>query len=200
VSNDGDGSIDTADPDCANANDTVEAPAPACADGHDNDGDGDRDYPADPGCHSANDDDEVDPAFSTPNIPPRLLFVMDTSGSMNWNVCASEPLVAAGFTGGDGSSECAGADVSTAACPGGTSGNGMADDSRLYKVKNGVADVIAAFGEVEYAMMRFFQRPVTPFTCPNSSPSNRSGAWQGAGGIARAPPVSAPASTTPRCW
>ncbi|WP_428311867.1 OmpA family protein [Hydrocarboniphaga sp.] len=35
--------------------------AKACSDGADNDGDGKSDYPADPGCGSADDDDETDP-------------------------------------------------------------------------------------------------------------------------------------------
>jgi len=37
-------------------------PKPACSDGIDNDGDGKVDYPADPGCDSASDTDETDPA------------------------------------------------------------------------------------------------------------------------------------------
>jgi hypothetical protein len=36
--------------------------APECSDGVDNDGDGQTDFPNDPGCESANDDDETDPA------------------------------------------------------------------------------------------------------------------------------------------
>lgn len=39
----------------------VVAPPPACSDGADNDGDGLIDFPADPGCTSADDDDETDP-------------------------------------------------------------------------------------------------------------------------------------------
>lgn len=39
---------------------TVEVAAAACADGIDNDGDGKIDYPADPGCSSASDNDETD--------------------------------------------------------------------------------------------------------------------------------------------
>jgi hypothetical protein len=37
-------------------------PTPACSDGNDNDADGLTDYPADPGCTSATDTDETDPA------------------------------------------------------------------------------------------------------------------------------------------
>jgi hypothetical protein len=45
------------------------APAPAsqCADTIDNDGDGKIDYPADPGCSSAADTDETDPAPPSSN-------------------------------------------------------------------------------------------------------------------------------------
>ena len=42
-------------------------PAAACANGKDDDGDGKIDYPADPGCESAADTDETDPA-----APPAL--------------------------------------------------------------------------------------------------------------------------------
>jgi pseudolysin/vibriolysin len=41
---------------------------PACSDGVDNDGDGRSDYPADPGCDSADDDDEAD-ACPGPDCP-----------------------------------------------------------------------------------------------------------------------------------
>ncbi|MDQ4108528.1 MAG: DNRLRE domain-containing protein [Actinomycetota bacterium] len=40
---------------------TSPPPAPACSDGLDNDSDGLTDYPADPGCIGATDDDETDP-------------------------------------------------------------------------------------------------------------------------------------------
>ena len=66
--------------------------------------DGLIDYPADPGCHSINDDDESD--LTQGDIRSRLLLLFDTSGSMNWNVCNPT------FTGGDGSAQCGGADVS----------------------------------------------------------------------------------------
>jgi hypothetical protein len=69
--NDGDGTLDfgvvagqTADSDCASANDTVEGtppPPPQCSDGFDNDIDGAFDFPADPGCSSPGDNDETNP-------------------------------------------------------------------------------------------------------------------------------------------
>ena len=40
----------------------VVAPLPVCGDGVDNDGDGRVDFPTDPGCASASDDDEADPS------------------------------------------------------------------------------------------------------------------------------------------
>ena len=44
---------------------------PACADGLDNDGDDRRDYPADPGCGSAEDTDEKDAVITPPSaVPP----------------------------------------------------------------------------------------------------------------------------------
>ena len=41
--------------------DTAPGPAPQCSDAIDNDGDGQTDFPADPGCVDANDNDETDP-------------------------------------------------------------------------------------------------------------------------------------------
>ena len=54
--NDGDGLVDMDDPDCADPNDGFEDSA--CMDGVDNDGDGWADFPQDPGCESAQDQDE----------------------------------------------------------------------------------------------------------------------------------------------
>ena len=67
IDNDGDGLTDfPADPDCGSANDNSEAPeVAACADGTDNDGDGRIDLD-DPGCTSASDDSEIDPAAEQP--------------------------------------------------------------------------------------------------------------------------------------
>jgi hypothetical protein len=110
----------------------------------------------------------------TGEIEARLLIAFDTSGSMNWNVCANV------FTGGDGSSECGGADVSCAACASPGCGDGLPNDSRLYKVKAGISDVVAAFGEVEYGLMSFHQRDM-PFMCPGQNASLQSGGWQGGG-------------------
>ncbi len=62
VDDDGDGDIDLADRGCANAADDDESdepPLPACQNGVDDDDDGFVDFPADPGCGSEMDDDEV---------------------------------------------------------------------------------------------------------------------------------------------
>ena len=172
--NDGDGLIDTADPDCTSTSDRTEKSMGQCDDGIDNDGDGAIDFPADPGCQSANDDVEVDP-FDTPgDTRARLLLVFDSSGSMNWNTCADE------YTGGDGSVECAGDDVTCATCNADGCGDGVANDSRLAKAKAGLSSVVAAFGEVEFGLMRFHQRAMD-FSCPGSNASAQSGGWQGAG-------------------
>ena len=45
-------------------------PAPLCSDGIDNDGDQKTDFPADPGCSSATDNDESDGGGSGPILPP----------------------------------------------------------------------------------------------------------------------------------
>ena len=59
-----------------------EPPLPkACSDGADNDGDGLIDYPADPGCSSANDDDETDASS-----PPGEAFFDTFEEGFNWTV------------------------------------------------------------------------------------------------------------------
>jgi len=58
---DGDGRVDLADPGCVDRRDADESDspnAPVCGDGEDNDQDGASDWPADPDCTGAGDDDE----------------------------------------------------------------------------------------------------------------------------------------------
>ena len=175
IDNDGDGVSDfPADSDCTSATDRIERAQPACNDGVDNDGDGDVDFPDDVGCHSAQDTNEVDPSPTEGETRARLLLVLDSSGSMNWNTCSDT------FTGGDGSDECAGGDVSCATCGAIGCGDGVANDSRLDKAKRGLSQVVQGFGEVEYGLMRFHQRAMD-FACPTQNASNQSGGWQGAG-------------------
>ncbi|MBX3250310.1 MAG: VWA domain-containing protein [Myxococcales bacterium] len=175
IDNDGDGLTDfPADPDCASATDRIEGARPQCSDLVDNDGDGLIDFPADPGCHSAIDDVELDPSPTAGEVRARMLLVLDSSGSMNWNTCTDD------FTGGDGSLECPGADVSCAACGATGCSDGRPNDSRLAKAKRGLTQVVAGFGEVEYGLMRFHQRAME-FACPSTNASRQSGGWQGSG-------------------
>jgi len=171
--NDNDGLVDLADPGClGDPNRRTEIQYGVCMDGLDNDGDGLFDFPEDPGCHSQNDDDETDSTEG--DIRSRLLVIFDTSGSMNWNTCDET------FTGGDGSLTCGGGDVTCAACNAADCDDGIANDSRLFKAKDGMSSVVAGFGEVEYALMRFHQRALN-FGCPTINASAGSGGWQGAG-------------------
>lgn len=55
--NDGDALVDAADPGCDGSQ--LRTESPQCSDGRDNDGDGQTDYPSDPQCGAAWDDDEV---------------------------------------------------------------------------------------------------------------------------------------------
>ncbi len=175
LDNDGDGLIDfPADTDCTDASDSTELHLPQCADGRDNDGNGQTDFPADPGCHSAFDDDERPVVVPSDNTRGRILIAFDTSGSMNFDTCT------AAFTGGDGSSECPGSDLTCTQCGSYGCGDGVANDSRLAKVKSGISDVLRAFGEVDFGLMRFHQR-ATDFACPTTNASLGSGGWQGAG-------------------
>jgi uncharacterized repeat protein (TIGR01451 family)/MYXO-CTERM domain-containing protein len=175
LDNDGDGAADyPADPGCSEASDSTELQLAACADGLDNDSNGPRDYPADPGCHSAFDDEEQPLVSPSDNTRGRILIAFDTSGSMNFNTCADA------FTGGDGSAECPGSDLACLQCQSGGCGDALANDSRLAKVKAGISDVLRAFGEVDFGLMRFHQR-AEPFTCPSTNASLGAGGWQGAG-------------------
>jgi von Willebrand factor type A domain/Putative metal-binding motif len=175
VDNDGDALIDfPADTGCTDASDVSELQLAACQDRLDNDNDGLTDFPADPDCHAAIDTDEAPVPMSLQGGEPRVLIAFDTSGSMNWTTCDQT------FTGGDGTAECGGADVACGTCGASSCGNATADDSRIYKVKTGVADAVRAFGEVDFSLMRFTQRAV-PFACPGSNASLRAGGWQGAG-------------------
>ncbi|MGZ8218613.1 cellulase family glycosylhydrolase [Methylomagnum sp.] len=60
-------------------------PKAACADGLDNDGDGRADYPADPGCASAADTDEADPADP---VPGGLVTVKTIQSDWGAGYCA----------------------------------------------------------------------------------------------------------------
>lgn len=121
--------------------------------------------------------DGCDAACRPEPATPRLLALIDSSGTMNMAGCVAE------FTGGDGSSECPGDDVSTSTCSvSATAGNSIPDDSRIYFTKQALQDVIVSgIGGVEWALMRFEQTAVSPFACPVQDPLMQSGGWQGAG-------------------
>ena len=176
--NDNDGQTDGADPDCPASGSQTEHDFPQCMDGINNDGDGQIDFPNDPGCHSEFDDDESN-VGQTAGDKARLMLVLDSSGSMNLDTCQHSAAVL-GYTGGDGSLECPGDDVSCTDCSSVGCSNGEADDSRLFKIKAGLTNVVAAFGEIDWGLMRFFQRDVD-FQCPSQNASLRSGGWQGGG-------------------
>ncbi|MAD60352.1 MAG: hypothetical protein CMH49_02410 [Myxococcales bacterium] len=68
--NDADDLVDIADPGCQDEGDMLELNGPAeerprCSDGIDNDGDGFIDFPRDPGCTRASDNDEITLPFAT---------------------------------------------------------------------------------------------------------------------------------------
>ena len=95
-------------------------------------------------------------------VKPYILFDFDTSLSMNIGAC--------GGTGDvDDTSECAGADVSCAVCNTPGCGDGIPNDSRLWKVKKATTDVVNSFGEATYALARFHHDPA-PWAC-------KRGAW-----------------------
>ncbi len=185
IDNDGDGWTDFPyDPGCEDPWDDSEEDRepydytgidlPACWDGIDHDGDGLTDFPDDPGCISWFDESEENFVFPDDDLKARLLIVFDTSGSMNWHVCDDV------FTGGDGSEECPGWDVGCDECESSTCDDGLPNDSRMYKAKEGLRMAVSAYGNVEWALMRFHQR-AEEFICPGEYASLRGGGWQGAG-------------------
>ncbi len=136
-------------------------------------------------------------AVDTEKIKARIAILFDTSGSMNFNVCSTDDNN--NDTGGDGSlvSEGnAGADVVCCPTPGHnlsqcpddhhdctspTCGNGIADDSRMFKVKQGVSSAVAAFGEIDWALFRFHQQQKSTFVAHTfDNGLSQSGIYQGA--------------------
>src|SRR5262244_1119920 len=133
-------------------------------------------------------------AEDTEKIKARIAILFDTSGSMNFNVCSTDD--GHNDTGGDGSIDNAGADVlccpssghNLSECPDDhhdctspTCGNGIADDSRMFKVKQGVSAAVAAFGEIDWALFRFHQKSNPPFVQHQfDNGLSQSGIWQGA--------------------
>jgi hypothetical protein len=94
--------------------------------------------------------------LSTPSCQPpltdargRFLLIVDTSGSMLTDLSGN-------YTFGDGSVGHPGLD---------TSGDGQTGDSRLYKAKDALTKVIAAYPEIDMAMARFAQGVDTKVNC-----------------------------------
>jgi hypothetical protein len=86
------------------------------------------------------------------NIKPRMLMLVDTSGSMAWDI--------AGFrTNGDGSADLYDATGRTC-CPG-------AGGSRLFIAKEAMSKMVMAAGDVDFSLMKFPQRyqAGSPFAC-----------------------------------
>jgi MYXO-CTERM domain-containing protein len=134
-------------------------------------------------------------------VKPYIMLVFDTSGSMLWPVCSQGWACNSGCTSGncsstqgcagcfgcngpyadingDNSKDCPGKDVSCSLCNTLGCGNGVPDDSRLFKVKKGAYNVVSAFGEVTFALARFHQTPAT-FTC-DAVGAQQVGGWSGA--------------------
>ncbi len=106
-------------------------------------------------------------------LTPRLILTLDTSGSMvreidptatfggDWsfgdgvldNCSASAPFCGAG-------NECtAGLDMD---------GDGLPNDSRVWIAKNAITDLVAAFGDVDWALARFAQNQGNNILCSGS--------------------------------
>jgi hypothetical protein len=98
-------------------------------------------------CIDYSDPDCLEP---DPGTRPRLTLIMDTSGSMLTNLAGDR------YTFGDGSLYHPGIDVD---------GDGKANDSRLYKAKNALGNVIAAYPEVDWALARFNQDQLEDRSC-----------------------------------
>jgi MYXO-CTERM domain-containing protein len=94
--------------------------------------------PATPGC--------VGPVTDT---RARFLVILDSSGSMLTDLLGR-------YTFGDGSSDHPGLD---------TDGNGAPDDSRLFRAKQALSTVIAAYPEIDFALGRYHQDQALDRSC-----------------------------------
>jgi len=87
--NDFDGLTDLTDPGCTSGVDTTESPNPAlpqCNDGLDNNGINGTDYPADPACSSASDNDEgIPPPANLSLSVARWLVLKGSSAVLTWS-------------------------------------------------------------------------------------------------------------------
>ncbi|MBI5479932.1 MAG: DUF11 domain-containing protein [Deltaproteobacteria bacterium] len=81
-------------------------------------------------------------------LKPRMLVIVDTSGSMLWTPQKTAAFTQGVWTHGDGSEEHPGCDID---------GDGLTNDSKLYQAKSALYDVVSAYGEVEFGLERFRQ-------------------------------------------
>jgi hypothetical protein len=142
---------------------------PACDDGLDNDGDGLVDFPADPGCESAEDVDESNPPYcgldsqgemiEIRTIPPTGHLVQNTDHGQNFHV---------GSCGGDGAPEM----VFSLTIAGNTSG-----------VLINTIGTPTLLDTVVYVRKDTCDDPAAPPACPGSS------CWRCAGSSPRGRPV-----------
>jgi len=101
-----------------------------------------------------------------PREVPHILFQFDTSGSMAFESC--DP---ASGSDVDDTVECPGTDVDCATCAAEGCGNLLPDDSRSWKVKTAITDVVSTHPNAVYALARYHMTP-SPFFCPG-------GGWVG---------------------
>jgi hypothetical protein len=88
------------------------------------------------------------PAIAQTQVKPRLQVIVDTSGSMVWTPQTNTTFTQGVYTHGDGSNENPGCDVN---------GDGQFNDSKIYQAKQALANVVSAWGEVEWALERYAQ-------------------------------------------
>jgi hypothetical protein len=88
------------------------------------------------------------PALAQSQVKPRLVVIVDTSGSMVGTPQQTADFPAGLWTHGDGSAEHPGCDVT---------GDGVFGDSKIFQAKNALYNVVSAYGEVEFALERFKQ-------------------------------------------
>src|SRR5689334_5802830 len=119
-------------------------------------------------------------------IKPRFVVILDSSGSMHQSVRSFNFPAFGGFaaftdgvaTHGDGSDDHLGCDVD--------SSNGLTfgrpNDSRMFVAKEAISNVVAAFGEVEFALSRYRQETggqvcTSADGSSTGCPSTRFGCW-----------------------
>jgi hypothetical protein len=97
-------------------------------------------------------------------VRPRILIAFDTSGSMALDF-GGIATFGDGVT--TGCAATAGAGLCGANCTAGldTNCDGQTNDSRIFIAKNAVADIVRAYGEVDWALSRFMQNQGPNLSC-----------------------------------